>query len=312
MPHAARMFRAIGMPPNCGRQPGWRRWPDAAARYHLPGTEVVTSRAAAVGLVSLLAAAAFVGLPAAMEERFLYFPSRTYDALPGDEGLRATDIAPVTGDGVSLAGWWIHGAGEIPLLYFHGNAGNVSHRLERSRLLVEHLGIDVVLVDYRGYGRSGGRPSEAGLYADGEAVLAAAAARGFPSERMVLFGESLGAAVAVELALRHRFRAVVLETPFLSVPAMAKAHYPYVPRFLLRTRFDNESKIGRISAPKLIIAAERDEIVPRGHAERLYELARPPRELFVIRGARHNDTYRVGGTEYLAVWRRFLEETRPP
>ena len=104
---------------------------------------------------------------------------------------------------MKLEGWWIRGGGRTALLFFHGNAGNISHRLERAKLLVQSLGLDVFLVDYRGYGASSGRPDEEGLYADGEAISRAAAERGFPPERTVLFGESLGSAVAIETALRR-------------------------------------------------------------------------------------------------------------
>ncbi|MGE5279086.1 MAG: alpha/beta hydrolase [Acidobacteriota bacterium] len=260
----------------------------------------------AAGLLLALLAAA-VALLLAFEDRFLYFPRRVLDARPADYGLAAEELSLETGDGVRLYGWWIRGRGETALLYFPGNAGNVSHRLDRARGLVEGLGLDVVLVDYRGYGRSGGKPSEKGLYEDGEAIGRAAQARGFAADRIVLFGESLGGAVAIETALRRPCRALILEAPFLSVPAMARAVYPFLPAFLVRTQFDNGAKIGRISVPKLIVQAERDEVVPPAQSRRLFDLAPAPKEYFVIPGAGHNDSYLVGGKPYLDVWRRFLE-----
>jgi fermentation-respiration switch protein FrsA (DUF1100 family) len=243
----------------------------------------------------------------ALETSLIYFPSREYAGLPRDLGLRSEDLRLEARGGARLEGWWIRGEGRRALLFFHGNAGNISHRLERARLLVESLGLDVVLVDYRGYGRSTGKPDEEGLYADGEAIYDAVAARGFGPDRIVLFGESLGCAVAIETAVRRRSAAVVLETPFLSVPEMAKAIYPFLPRFLVRTRFDNEAKIRGLRVPKLIVAAERDDVVPPEHARRLFDAAAPPREMFVIPGATHNDTYVAGGKEYLGVLRKFLE-----
>ncbi len=242
-----------------------------------------------------------------LEASFIYFPQRRYDARPEDFGLAAEALSLESSGGVRLKGWWIHGAGTTALLFFHGNAGNISHRLDRVKSLVDSLGLDVFLVDYRGYGESGGKPGEEGLYADGEAIFRAAAERGFPPDRIALFGESLGCAVAIETALRHPCRALILETPFLSIVAMAKAVYPFLPAFLIRTRFDNEAKIARVTVPKLIAAAEKDDIVPPGHARRLFELAAPPKDLYVIPGATHNDTYLAGGREYLEVWRKFLE-----
>jgi uncharacterized protein len=254
----------------------------------------------------LLVAASIAFLPA-FERRSIYFPASAYDAAPEDLGLRAETLEIPSAGGVRLAGWWIHGGGTSALLYFHGNGGNVSHRLERTKMLVESLGLDVFLVDYRGYGRSSGAPNEAGLCADGEAIFEAARARGFAPERIVLFGESLGGAVAVETALRKPARAIILETPFLSIPRMAKMIYPFLPSFVVRTKFDNEAKIGRVGIPKLIVAAEKDDVVPPEHARRLFELAREPKQFFVIRGAAHNNTYIVGGGEYLEVWRGFLQ-----
>lgn len=267
-----------------------------------------------MGIGILLAAVAagllLVAALPGVESSFLYFPIRQLEARPEDFGLASEELRLATPDGTRLYGWHVRGRGELALLYFHGNGGNISHRLDRTKPLIEQLGLDVFLVDYRGYGASGGKPSEKGLYEDAETVWRAATDRGFEKSRIVLFGESLGCAVAVELALRHPCRAVILETPFLSVPAMARAHYPFVPRFLIRSRYDNEAKIAAVAPPKLIVEAERDEIVPPGHARRLFELAREPKVFYSIRGAGHNDTYIVGGSSYLEVWREFLAAAR--
>jgi fermentation-respiration switch protein FrsA (DUF1100 family) len=257
-------------------------------------------------LAVLLATAALVLMLNGLEASFIYFPQKDYAASPEDFGHRADTLSLESAGGVRLQGWWIHGDGRTALLFFHGNGGNISHRLERAKLLVESLGLDVFLVDYRGYGASGGKPDENGLYADAEAVHRAATEREFRPDRIVLFGESLGCAVAIETALRHPCRAVILETPFLSIAAMAKAIYPFLPRFVIRTRFDNEAKIPRVGVPKLIVAAERDDVVPPGHALRLFELAAAPKDFYVIPGARHNDTYVAGGRAYVEVWRKFL------
>lgn len=241
-----------------------------------------------------------------MERRFLYFPIRTLAAQPTDYGLRAEELRLTTSDGVRLHGWWIRAKGEGVVLLFHGNGGNISHRLERAKLFVDALGTDLFLVDYRGYGLSEGTPSESGLYRDGLAIYDAARERGFPPDRIVLHGESLGCAVAVEVALTRPAGALALETPFLSVPALARKHYPFVPTMFVRSRFDAASKVGRVTVPKLFLVAERDEIAPPEQGRALYDRAAPPKELFVIPGAGHNDTYVVGGARYLEAWRRFL------
>ena len=242
-----------------------------------------------------------------LEDHFLYFPLRRLDATPARYRLRSEDLRLSTSDGVRLHGWWIHSGGRRVVLLFHGNAGNISHRLDRAKLFVDRLGVDLFLVDYRGYGLSEGRPSESGLYRDGFAIYDAARDRGFAPERIILLGESLGCAVAVEVALTRPCTGIALETPFLSVPALARVHYPFVPGFLVRSRYDTESKIARVAPPKLFVAAAQDDVAPPAQARRLFDLARSPKELLVVPGAGHNDAYVLGGEMYLAAWRRFLD-----
>ena len=254
-----------------------------------------------------------IAIMSLMESRFLYFPTKNLDAAPSDFGLHADELRLTASDGVVLRGWWIRAPGIRPgflarrvVLLFHGNGGNVSHRLERAQLFAERLGTDLFLVDWRGYGLSEGKPSETGLYRDGLAIYDAARERGYSPEQIVLLGESLGCPVALEVSLKRPVSGVALETPFLSVPAMARKHYPFVPAFLVRSKFDSESRIRRVAVPKLLVAAERDEIAPPSHARRLFEVAAEPKELFVVPDAGHNDLYSTGGGAYLLVWRRFL------
>ncbi len=255
----------------------------------------------------LLAWALVVALLVVMESHLIYFPARELAARPADLGLEADELRVAAADGVRLHGWWIKGRGRTALVWYHGNAGNVSHRLDNARELVERFGLDIFLVDYRGYGLSEGAPSEAGLYADGLAVYDEARARGFAPRDIVLFGRSLGAAVAIEVALEREARALVIETPFLSIRAMARVHYPIVPGFLIRSRYDNEAKMARLALPVFVLHGDRDEIVPLAHAERLFELAPGPKRFFLIRGAGHNDTYVAGGEAYFDAWRAFLD-----
>ena len=164
---------------------------------------------------------------------------------------------------MTLFGWWIRGEGRRAVLFFHGNAGNAADRLERAKILHDRFGLDVFLVDYRGYGRSDGSPSEAGLERDARAIYEAARARGFPPERIVPFGESLGSAVAVGLAAERPCGSASCSRRRFSRSARWRAaHYPFVPGFLIRTRFDNARAIRAIAAPKLFLVAEHDEVVP--------------------------------------------------
>lgn len=266
---------------------------------------LLTAGFLAAGFV-LVAAVVLMAVFVLGQNRLLYFPTRAFAATPATLGLRADDLAVVAEDGVRLEGWRIRGDGTRALLFFHGNAGNVADRLERAKMLNARFGFDIFLVDYRGYGRSRGSPSEEGLYRDARAVYAAAASAGFRPEQIVIFGESLGAAVAVDLAGNRACAGLVLEAPFLSIPAVARVHYPFVPSFFVRSRFDNRSKISAIPAPKLILVPELDEIVPPDHGRRLFDAANGVRELYVVPGARHNDAYVVGGEAYWSAWERFL------
>jgi len=260
-------------------------------------------------LVAALAIGGLVVIGWSLENHLLYFPTRAVASTPASYGLSFEDLSLTAEDGVRLRGWRIHGSGRgsesRALLFFHGNAGNVGDRLDRARILVQRLGLDVFLVDYRGYGQSGGAPSEEGLYRDARAVYDEALSR-FHANQIVFFGESLGSAVAIQLATEQTSAGVVLETPFLSIPAMARKHYPFVPAFLIRSRYDNKEKIASVAAPKLFLIAENDEIAPPEQGRRLFDLAATPKTLFVIPGAGHNDTYVTGGEDYWKAWVRFL------
>ena len=156
-------------------------------------------RTMSIALIAVMCWLALVAWLALNERRLLFFPARTLAAEPADFGLRAEELAITTEDGVTLHGWWIAGSGDRVLIWYHGNAGNIADRLPNARWFVDSLGVSVVLVDYRGYGRSAGTPDEAGVYRDGLAIYDAVAARGVTARDIVLFGRSLGGAVATEV-----------------------------------------------------------------------------------------------------------------
>ena len=255
-----------------------------------------------IGLILLLGA----GCREIVERKLIYFPETLLMGTPADVGLRFRDIWFHTEDGLRLHGWYVPGRSPLTLIWFHGNAGNVSHRLENIRLFHDRLGIGIFIFDYRGYGRSEGRPSESGLYRDGRAALDAASREtGQPPGALHYFGRSLGAAVAVEMALHLPPRSLILETPFVSVPAIANRVLPGS-GYLLRHRYDSLGKLPKITAPVLIFHGDRDRTVPFDHGRKLFEIANKPKAFYTIEGADHNDTYLVGGDGYWEAWATWL------
>jgi fermentation-respiration switch protein FrsA (DUF1100 family) len=233
------------------------------------------------------------------QSRLVYFPDRTLAADPSAVGLAFETVTLEAEDGPSLHGWWIpaEGTGRT-LLFFHGNAGNISHRLE-SVLVFHRLGLSVLLFDYRGYGRSEGSPNEEGTYADARAAWSyLTGERGLRPSEIVLFGRSLGAAVAAELAGRVRPSGVIFESAFPSVPDLGARVYPWLPVGLLaRIRYDTAARVENLRCPKLFVHSRGDDIVPFALGLRLFERAAEPKRLLEIRGT-HNDGFLVSGKLY--------------
>jgi fermentation-respiration switch protein FrsA (DUF1100 family) len=275
----------------------------------------VRPRQVARAVVRILVLLAVLGaLLLLFERRLIYFPTSALEATPTALGLAHEELSLRAEDGVRLHGWFLpvkDARGSV--LVCHGNAGNVSHRLDRAIFLQSRLGLDVLLFDYRGYGRSQGRPDEEGTYRDARAAYRWLREHGYGENSIVIFGESLGSAVALDLALSSPARALVLESPFTSIPEMARAVYPFLPVWpLVRTRYDNLAKIGRLRMPLLVLHGDRDDVVPFAQGRRLFEAAPEPKRFFAIPGASHNDTYLVGGEGYWRAFAEFLERTPMP
>lgn len=241
-----------------------------------------------------------------LQRLLIYLPTQhvppVAEVLPGWEtALLATD------DGLGLAAWYRAPELSAPVvIVFNGNAGNRSDRMPLGRALAE-AGFGVLLVDYRGYGGNPGRPTEAGLALDARAAadFVAGAAPGHP---VAYFGESLGAAVAVELATARPPAALVLRSPFTSLADVAALHYPLLPvRVLLWDRYPSAERIRGVTAPVLIVAGSADSIIPAAQSRKLFELANPPKEFLVIDGADHNDPVLVAGDALVETVVRFVQ-----
>ena len=270
---------------------------------------------------SMLNAAGYVAVIAAVlvflwtiQRRLIYFPTGRVPT-PAEIGL--TDVEPVTfgtTDGLGLSGWFVAASGPSPhvtVLVFNGNAGDRAHRGPLAAALHRH-GFQVLLVDYRGYGGNSGAPTESGLAADSRAARAYLAGRpDVDASRLVYFGESLGTAVAVDLAVEHPPAALVLRSPFTSMADVGQYHYPFLPvRLLLRDRFAAIDQIRRIRVPLLVIAGGHDRIVPIENSRRLYEAAAAPKTLLVLPDADHNDYALLAGSEMIRAIVDFLQPLR--
>ena len=260
-----------------------------------------------------LALAAVYGLIVAIaflaQRSMLYLPNvpgRELTASPADIGRDYEDVSIETDDGVTLNGWYIGGPSSRVLLFFHGNAGNISHRLASIRQFAS-LDLSIFIIDYRGYGASGGRPSETGLQLDAEAAWRhLTETRKVAPENIVIFGRSLGGSVAAWLAARRQPAALIVESAFTSVPDIAQELYPWLPaRWLSRQKHATREYVRGVRCPVLVIHSRDDEIIPYHHGESIFAAANEPRAFLALEGG-HNDAWLLDEQRYLAGIRSFL------
>ncbi len=233
------------------------------------------------------------------QKRFIYFPQRRIDAAPDRAGLAYEDVFLTAADGVKIHGWYVPAEdARGAVLFCHGNAGNISHRLPTLELLHE-LRFSTLIFDYRGYGRSEGAPGEKGTYLDAQAAWDhLVTARKTPPQRIVVFGRSLGGAVAAHLAAENAPGAIVLDSAFTSIPDLARRMYPIYPVGLLaRVRYDTLARMKRVRCPVLVIHSRDDEIVPFRHGRRLFEAAGEPKQFLALRGG-HNEAFLASAGRY--------------
>jgi uncharacterized protein len=258
-----------------------------------------------LGALALLLGVTLLGMRDRLLSSMLFFPSRGIDSTPAVLGLAFEELALPTEDGERLHAWWIPsqsgGRRQAPfghLLYCHGNAGTIEGRIPRAQSLAG-AGFDVLLFDYRGYGRSTGTPSEVGTYRDARAARSALLARtDVDPTRVFYYGESLGGAVAVELATAAAPQGLILQSTFTSVRGMARLHYPIVPAIFVLDAYPSERRLAAVKAPVLVIHGDRDTIVPLAFGQALFAAAREPKRMHVVKGAGHNDLDDVMGESY--------------
>ena len=246
-----------------------------------------------------------------LDQHFLYFPTREIIGSPADYGIAYEDAIFETTDGRWLHGWFVPGESDVTLLWHHGNGGNIGHRLPDIDLFHRELGVNILIFDYRGYGRSAGTPSEEGLYGDAEAALRYLQSReDVDPARIVYFGRSLGVAIAVELAVRHRPYGLILESGFPSVAYMANVERPWLPAWIvhriLAARYDTGSKIGGLDVPLLVVHGDVDDTVPLRAGQALFDAANEPKSFYMVEGANHDGLAAVGGRPYIERLRQYI------
>ena len=244
------------------------------------------------------------------QNALMFIPSRHMEGTPGGVGLTYEALRLTTSDGLRIAAWYVPAPeGTEPLgtlLYCHGNAGNLSHRLD-ALAQFHRMGFATLIFDYRGYGTSEGKPSEKGTYRDAQAAWAwLTEERGVKPEDIIIFGRSLGAGVGTWLAVEHTPRALVVESAFTSVADRGQELYPWLPvRLLCRLDYNNRERIQQIACPVLVAHSPHDEIMPFRHGQELYEVAKPPKRWFEMTGD-HNSGYQISGRAYEAALKDFM------
>ncbi len=257
-----------------------------------PRTLSVAYAMAVLKWSALIALCTYVGVAAVLyvtQRSLMYFPE-TIHTTPAAAGLPEADEVPLTAsDGVHITAWYVAPQdGKPVIVYFHGNGGALRYRVGRFKKLIG-AGIGLVALEYRGYGGNPGSPSERGLIADGEAAYAFAAAR-YPIKQIVLWGESLGTGVAVAVAAKKPVGRLILEAPFTSAAAVASIRYWYMPvRLLMKDQFHSDRRIGKVTAPLLILHGMHDHVVPYAMGERMFELANKPKHIVRFLDGGHED-----------------------
>ena len=248
-----------------------------------------------------------------MQPGMLFYPNmpgRDLVATPGDIGLTYQDVEFSTEDNIKLHGWFVSNKNaKGTVLFFHGNAGNISHRLD-SIVIFHRLGLNVFIIDYRGYGQSEGKITEKGTYRDAEAAWNYLNhTQGISGKQIIIFGRSLGASIAGWLANKHTPAALIIESGFTSVAAMGQRFYPFLPvRWLTRFKYDTKQYVKNVSCPVLVAHSIDDEIIPYEEGREIFQAAPGPKQFLEMQGG-HNDGFVVSGAVYVEGIKSFINES---
>lgn len=245
-----------------------------------------------------------------IQSSLIYYPDmpgRNLVATPENIGLAYQDVEIITTDNIKLHGWLIpHDKVKNTVLFFHGNAGNISHRLESIEIF-HRLGLNVFIIDYRGYGQSEGKTTEQGTYQDAEAAWKYLHdVQGISGQQIIIFGRSLGASIAARLASKHAPAALIIESGFTSVPAMGQRLYPFLPiHWVTHFKYDTRQYVKRISCPVMVAHSKNDEIIPYDEGREIFAAAPENKQFLALRGG-HNDGFLVSGSSYVEGLRSFI------
>jgi fermentation-respiration switch protein FrsA (DUF1100 family) len=261
-------------------------------------------------LLAVMAYGILVVMVYFMQPGLLYLPDiggRKIKLTPAEVNLAYEDIRLVTSDNLKLHGWYVpHPESRATVLFFHGNAGNISHRLH-TLLIFHRLRLSVLIIDYRGYGQSEGKPTEQGTRLDANAAWQyLTQQRKISPDQIVLFGRSLGATVAAELATRHRPAALIVESAFTSVPDIAADLYPWLPvRWISRFSYNTREYLRQVSCPVLVVHSKEDDIIPFTHGQTLYQAVDGNKDLLILHGG-HNEGFWLSRESYLPGLEKFI------
>lgn len=225
-----------------------------------------------------------------IERRTMFYPMKEIEYLPYQLGLKYEDVFFRTSDGIEINGWFVASAdARYTVIFCHGNAGNISHRLQKIKFFHD-LGCNTFIIDYRGYGRSKGTPSETGLYSDIQAAYEYLLSRNIAPDQIIGYGESIGGAVIIDLVSKRKLRALIADSTMTSAKDMVKLVLPFLPPQIFASRLDSINKIKTVTIPKLMIHSINDDIIPFRLGKRLFEEAPPPKEFLQVSGG-HNSSF---------------------